>query len=160
MSNNFRKNVGIIIINKDKKVLIAKRSFKNIKNNNDFWQFPQGGIKSNEQPIDALYREIKEELNLDKNQFEILGQTSNWLYYKKEITKNNKTYDGQKQKWFLVKLINNNIEQIKIHLKKPNQELEQIKFVSYWFPINCVIDFKKPIYNKVLKSFIDIYNIV
>ena len=100
MNNNYRKNVGIILVNQDKKLLIAKRSATNTESSDNFWQFPQGGIKPNESLLDALYREIKEELNLDKSDFKILGQTSNWLYYNKKITKNNKPYDGQNKYGF------------------------------------------------------------
>ena len=37
-SSGYRKNVGLIILNKKCKVLLCKRS------KTDNWQFPQGGI--------------------------------------------------------------------------------------------------------------------
>ena len=160
MNKNFRKNVGIIIINQSKQVLIAKRSFSDLDNNDDLWQFPQGGIKNNESPVDALHREIKEELNLDKNDFTILGQSSNWLCYNKKFKKNNIVYDGQKQKWFFVQLKNNHINKITQYLKNNEHELKEIKFVSYWSPINSVIDFKKNVYKKALTEFLSIYNFI
>jgi len=157
MLYNLRKNVGIIIRNNENKVLIAKRLSKNSIPQDNFWQFPQGGIKNNESSIDALYREIKEELNLDPDDFKILSKTSNWLYYKKKFKKNNIEYTGQKQKWFLVKLINNDLKKISNYLQNgENHEFETFKFVPYWFPIHSVIDFKKPVYKKVLGFFVNI----
>ena len=157
MHNNFRKNVGIVILNNENQVLIAKRSSKTSIPQDDFWQFPQGGIKANESLIDALYREIKEELNLDPDDFKILSETSNWLYYKKKFKKSNVEYAGQKQKWFLVRLVHNDLKKISDYLKNgTNHEFSEFKFVPYWFPISWVIDFKKDIYRKVLSFFINI----
>ena len=59
-ANGFRPNVGIIVSNGDDKVLWARRVGQ------DSWQFPQGGIKRDEAPEDALYRELLEELGLEK----------------------------------------------------------------------------------------------
>lgn len=157
MHNSFRKNVGIVIINNEHKVLIAKRSSINSIPHDDFWQFPQGGIKPHETPIDALYREIKEELNLDQKDFKILSETTNWLYYKKKFKKNNIEYSGQKQKWFLVKFISNDLKKISDFLNDGGpHEFESFKFVPYWFPISSVIDFKKEIYTQILKFFLKV----
>ncbi len=59
-SNGFRKNVGIVLYNSDGNVLLASRVGKK------GWQFPQGGINLNESEDDALYRELYEEIGLQK----------------------------------------------------------------------------------------------
>ncbi|MBT5150227.1 MAG: NUDIX domain-containing protein, partial [Nitrosomonadales bacterium] len=76
----YRANVAIVIINNDNKVLWAKRT------NENAWQFPQGGIKSHENAEEAMFRELKEEVGIDEGSVEILGKTSDWLYY--DVPKN------------------------------------------------------------------------
>ena len=76
----YRENVAIVIINKDRKVLWAKRA------NENAWQFPQGGVKSNEKIEDAMFRELKEEVGISKDKVKILGKTNDWLYY--DVPKN------------------------------------------------------------------------
>ena len=58
-----RKAIMAYIL-RDEKVLVVK------KIGNDFWEYPQGGVEENETKEDAFYREMKEELNLDKKDFE------------------------------------------------------------------------------------------
>ena len=76
----YRENVAIVIINNDHKVLWAKRI------NENAWQFPQGGIKKSETIEGAMFRELKEEVGIDEDKIEILGRTSDWLYY--DVPKN------------------------------------------------------------------------
>jgi putative (di)nucleoside polyphosphate hydrolase len=99
MKSNYRMGVGIFLLNKDKKLWVGKRiDFKS-----NFWQMPQGGIDNNESPREAMIRELGEEVGLTKN-FDILGETKNWLNYHlpKELKEKvwNGKYVGQKQKWF------------------------------------------------------------
>ena len=63
--------VGVAIINKDKKVLIAKR--KPDKPMPDKWEFPGGKLEKNETLQECGIREIKEELSLDIKINEYLG---------------------------------------------------------------------------------------
>ena len=60
MTEKFRPNAGIVVFRDDKKVLVCKRN----NESSEYWQFPQGGIDSNETPIQAAYRELKEETNI------------------------------------------------------------------------------------------------
>ena len=71
--DGYRPNVGIILCNKQGDVLWARRIGQ------DAWQFPQGGIKDNESPEDALYRELAEEVGLKRQDVEVLGTTRGWL---------------------------------------------------------------------------------
>lgn len=148
-SNGFRKNVGIVLYNSDGNVLLASRVGKK------GWQFPQGGINLNESEDDALYRELYEEIGLQKKDVKIVYRTNNWLKYRlpdQYIRKDSKDYCiGQKQKWFLLKLI---CDESKISLKKGDTpEFDYWHWVSYWKPVSKVIFFKKQIYNSVLLEF-------
>ena len=68
--DGFRPNVGIILCNEQNQVLWAQRA------RHDSWQFPQGGIKVDETPEQAVYRELMEEVGLEQQHVEILGETS------------------------------------------------------------------------------------
>ena len=71
----FRIGVGIIVANPSGQVLWARRIGQHA------WQFPQGGLQSNETPEQALFRELYEELGLEDSDVELLGATKSWLYY-------------------------------------------------------------------------------
>ena len=68
-ADGYRPNVGIILMNERGQLLWARRVGQNA------WQFPQGGIKPDETPEDALYRELKEEVGLEPHHVEIIGKT-------------------------------------------------------------------------------------
>ena len=101
--DGFRPNVGIILTNDAGQVLWARRI------NQDAWQFPQGGINPQETPEDALYRELNEEVGLEREDVEILACTRGWLRYRLPQrlvrTHSQPLCIGQKQKWFLLRLV-------------------------------------------------------
>ncbi|WMY97521.1 MAG: RNA pyrophosphohydrolase [Arsenophonus sp.] len=148
-NKGYRYNVGIIICNKKTQVLWARRFGKNA------WQFPQGGIQYLESPIEAMYRELFEEIGLSKQDVKILTHTKKWTKYKipkKLIRKDsNPTCIGQKQKWFLLKLITHEYN-INI-LRSKNPEFDHWKWVNYWYPLKKVISFKRNVYKHVMKQF-------
>lgn len=74
-SDGYRPNVGIILSNQDGQVLWARRIGQ------DAWQFPQGGIRHDETPEEALYRELEEEIGLRAENVEVIGSTDDWLRY-------------------------------------------------------------------------------
>ena len=75
-SEGYRPNVGIILCNTANEVLWARRVGQNA------WQFPQGGIKNDETPKQALFRELWEEVGLGESQVEVLAETGDWLRYR------------------------------------------------------------------------------
>lgn len=146
----FRLNVGIVLANKHNKLLWAKRVGMK-----DAWQFPQGGMHDNETPQQAMYRELTEELGLQAKDVQLITETTDWLVYrlpKKYLRHDSKPLCiGQKQKWFLLRLITND-HQIKLkHSQKP--EFNAWRWVDYWYPIEHVISFKRDVYQQVLNEF-------
>ena len=57
-----RSGVGIVVLNKENKVFVAKR----IDNPKNFWQMPQGGVDDGEDFLAAAYRELEEETSIKK----------------------------------------------------------------------------------------------
>jgi putative (di)nucleoside polyphosphate hydrolase len=148
-AEGYRKNVGMIIINDDNQVLWAQRLGQK-----SAWQFPQGGIDGDESPQQALFREMKEELGIDQENVTLLAETKGWLKY--DIPKNFlRRYEkpicyGQKQKWFLLKLMSDESAICIDAVEDP--EFAQWRWVDYWYPIDHVIAFKRDVYEKALKE--------
>ena len=150
-SDGFRANVGIILANTQGQVLWAKRI------GHDSWQFPQGGIDYGETPLDAMYRELYEEVGLYPQHVELLAVTKAWLRYRlpKRYVRTNQEplCIGQKQKWFLLRLDENNAQNIRFDTSKP--EFDEWQWVSYWYPLNQVVAFKRGVYQKALQELIE-----
>ena len=72
----FRANVGIILIDGAAQVLIAGRRGRG------GWQFPQGGIRPDEQAEAAMFRELHEEVGLEPGDVDVVGATEGWLRYR------------------------------------------------------------------------------
>ena len=151
----YRLNVGIIVANSDGRLLYCKR-----KNSNN-WQFPQGGIDKNEDTYLAAVRELYEEVGIAENKIKLIKESDSWYKYDlpRKYKRNRflwKDFKGQKQKWFLFKLI----EETKIDLNNENNpEFDQFSWVEYWKPLDEVVEFKREIYEKVLTELEPAYKL-
>ena len=149
-SEGFRSNVGIVICNRGGQLLWAKRIGQSA------WQFPQGGIKQSESVEEALYRELDEEVGLTEGDVRILHQTEDWLHYRlpENFIRHHKDplCIGQKQKWFLLSL---ETEDSKVELSKTGTpEFDDWRWVSYWYPVEQVIEFKRDVYQQALEQLL------
>lgn len=148
-AEGFRANVGIVISNDAGQVFWAKRVGQ------DAWQFPQGGIKADETAESAMYRELKEEVGLLPKHVEIVGCTNDWLKYwlpEKFIRHNSVPLCiGQKQIWYLLKLVADETNVNLGHSKNP--EFDHWEWTDYWSPARKVIDFKRNVYEQALNEF-------
>ena len=151
-NDGYRKNVGIILCNSQNKLLICKRLGE------ESWQFPQGGFEKNENAESAMFRELFEEIGLKKNDISILGITKSWLKYdlpkKYQRKTNNRLCIGQKQKWFLLRLISDDSNISFSNSKRP--EFDSWQWVDDDKPMEIVIDFKRDVYKKALEELIPI----
>ena len=144
----YRPNVAAIIVSSkyplEVKFFIALRT--DIK---DAWQFPQGGIDSAETPLEALFRELKEEIGT--NSIDVLGEYPKWISYDfpKSVAKKMSPFKGQIQKYFLVKLK----DESKIDLKTKNPEFCDFKFINKEEVLEHTTSFKSTIYKEVLEYF-------
>ncbi len=147
-SDGFRPNVGIIVANDENQVLWARRIRQNA------WQFPQGGIRRNEDPVQAMYRELSEEIGLLPEHVELIGSTRGWLRYRlpERMVRRNCTplCIGQKQKWFLLRLIGDEKAVCLDRGEKP--EFDQWRWVNYWQPLKDVVFFKQQVYRHALEE--------
>ena len=147
--NGFRPNVGIVISNDVGNVFWARRV-----GGDNAWQFPQGGMQPNETPEDALYRELFEEVGLTPASVKILGVTSSWLRYRlpKRLRRYNSSsrFRGQKQKWYLIKLVGDENDISMNCSDKP--EFDAWRWVSYWYPLTEIVAFKQEVYRQALRE--------
>ena len=148
-----RSGVGIVLINKDNKVFVAKR----IDNPKKFWQMPQGGVDNGEDYLTAAYRELEEETSI-KN-VELIKELDGLITYKLPahllgIIWHGK-YKGQKQKWFVMKFLGKDNE-INIHTPKP--EFCEWKWIDLENITDLVVDFKLHVYEDVKKKVKEILN--
>jgi putative (di)nucleoside polyphosphate hydrolase len=143
----YRPGVGLAIINSNNLLFIGERI-----DSPGSWQMPQGGIDENEQPEEAVLREMKEEIGTD--QATILAWSKEWLHYELPnalIPKLwNGKYRGQKQLWFLLRFIGNDSD-INIHTEHP--EFSSWKWSDFDSVTDKIVPFKRKIYSKILAEF-------
>ncbi len=146
--SGYRLNVGLIVANKQGKVLLCKRKGVNS------WQFPQGGIDYAENSLKAAKRELLEEVGIRSKSIKLIESLDDWLKYdvpRKKLRKKiiNRNFKGQKQKWFLFMLK----EDVEISFENdPDNEFDDFKWVSYWYPLNVIISFKEKVYREALNK--------
>ncbi len=139
-----RNGVGIVVLNNENKVFVAKR----IDNPKNFWQMPQGGVDNNENYYEAALRELKEETSIisveliqeiDKKFTYILPDHLIGIIWKGK-------FKGQTQKWFVMRFIGNESE-ININTKHP--EFLDWKWVNLDDLPEIAVNFKLDVYKNV-----------
>ena len=148
-----RSGVGIVILNKENKIFVAKR----IDNPKNFWQMPQGGVDKNEDFLSAAYRELEEETSI--KDVELIKEIDEILTY--ELPKHllgiiwKGKYKGQKQKWFIMRYLGTD-DKININTKKP--EFLEWKWIDLDMITEVVVDFKLEVYKKLKSQIKEIIN--
>ena len=142
-----RKGVGVALLNNNNQIFVAKR----IDNPNDFWQMPQGGIDKGENPLEAAFRELKEETSI-KNVKLIQEVTDEITYLLPDsllgiIWKGK--FKGQTQKWFIMRFIGKDNE---INLRTKHPEFLEWKWVNIESITDKVVDFKLHVYERIKKE--------
>ena len=142
-----RLGVGVIVLNNENKVFVAKRRDNAINK----WQMPQGGVDEGEDYLSAMKRELFEETSI-KN-IQVLKEIDGFFEY--ELPKNlvgiiwKGKFRGQKQKWFIVRFTGNETE---INLRTRNPEFIEWKWICPDQLPEEIVDFKKNLYLKLLKK--------
>ena len=145
-AEGFRANVGIILVNDENKLLLGGRVGAK------GWQFPQGGVLEGVDPVQAMFRELREEVGLEPEDVDVLGVTPDWLRYRlpdKYVRKHSKPLCiGQKQRWFILRLLSGEDRVRFDRCEKP--EFDRVRWVPFWRPVNEVIFFKRRVYARAL----------
>ena len=147
-----RKGVGIALLNDNNRIFVAKR----IDNPYDFWQMPQGGIDVGEEPLEAAFRELKEETSIKS--VKLIREVNNEITY--HLPDNllgiiwKGKYKGQSQKWFIMKFFGNDNE---INLKTKHPEFLEWKWINIEKITDKVVDFKLHVYEKIKIELMNMY---
>ena len=152
-AHGYRSNVGIVIANDRGQVLWARRV-----GGYDAWQFPQGGILRDESPQTALYRELYEEVGVQRDGVEIVASTRGWLRYRlpKRYLRHNgrggrsQKFVGQKQKWFLLEFTG---EDGDIDIAHDHKEFGRWRWSTPDEVLRDIVPFKRAVYDKVIAAF-------
>jgi len=144
--HGFRANVAIVLFNEEGRLFWAKRIGA------EAWQFPQGGIRPDESTESAMFRELYEEVGLSPEHVKIVGATQDWLRYrlpKRYIRRHVKPVCiGQKQRWFLLKLIGDESDVDLSSGRRP--EFDHWRWIDFWEPVDNVVSFKRNVYKRAL----------
>ena len=147
-SDGYRPNIGIILGNEKGPLFWARRVGQ------DAWQFLQGGIRWDETPEDALFRELYEEVGLKPEHVEVTGCTRGWLRYRlprRYIRRNCRPICiGQKQIWYMLRFVGEESDFDLARGAKP--EFDTWRWVNYWHPVREVIFFKRRVYRQALRE--------
>jgi putative (di)nucleoside polyphosphate hydrolase len=154
----YRHSVGLCLFNNQGLVLIAER-----RDRRGAWQMPQGGVMKGEPLHVTALRELKEEIGTDKA--EIIAHIAeklsydfpDWLQYRGGVFRGK--YRGQQQDWFALRYLGNDSD---IDLSGEH-EPELPEFVAWrWAALEetpgLVVDFKRPVYDRVVKDFASMAN--
>jgi putative (di)nucleoside polyphosphate hydrolase len=148
----YRKGVGIVLFNSDGLVFAARR----IDSKEPAWQFPQGGIDDNEDPLAAAWREMKEEIGTDHAK--VIGESAEWIAYDLPAEIADKSwkgrYRGQRQKWFAFQFLGRDSD-IDITAQGTDQHAEFCEW--RWMKLadvpGLIVPFKRDLYDQVAAEF-------
>jgi putative (di)nucleoside polyphosphate hydrolase len=147
-AEGYRANVGIVLMRDNGEVFLGQRTGAR------GWQFPQGGVRQGEPIEQALFRELREEIGLEREQVSLAGSTADWIRYKlpKRYVRRGRgpLCIGQKQRWYLLRLAmpEGSVEFNFMHTNEP--EFDGWRWANYWEPVREVIYFKRPVYVQML----------
>ena len=148
-----RDGVGIVVLNKNNKIFVAKR----IDNPKNYWQMPQGGVNQGEDFLKAAFRELEEETSIKS--VKLIKELDGTITYELPdrllgiIWKGK--YKGQKQKWFLMKFVG---EEKEINIKTKNPEFLEWKWIEIDRITDVVVDFKLQVYKELKEKVLKIIN--
>ena len=149
-----RSGVGIVLLNKENKIFVAKR----IDNPKNFWQMPQGGVDKDEDHLSAAYRELEEETSI--KEVELIKEIDDTLSY--ELPKHllgiiwKGKFKGQRQKWFIMRYLGTDDN---ININTPKPEFLEWKWIDLNNITEAVVDFKLEVYKKLKTKIREVINL-
>ena len=142
----------MMILNANKEILVGRR----LDHPSGFWQMPQGGIDENENPKEAVWREMMEEIGTNKAK--LIRISNQWINYDipsetlKTLPWGHK-YIGQRQKWFAFDFLG---EDEDINVGTDNPEFSEWKWTEMDSIVDNIVPFKRKVYSVILEEFKDL----
>lgn len=142
----YRKCAGIVVFNKNKKVLVCARNDSKQYN----WQFPQGGMEENETALQAAVRELKEETSIVSVKHVTTLDKPLRYNYPDDVLASGRKHIGQEMYWSLMFFYGDDDE---INLNTQEPEFKAFEWIDSEESLNRIIPFKKDVYKKVIEQF-------
>ena len=142
----------MMILNANKEILVGRR----LDHPSGYWQMPQGGIDENENPKEAVWREMMEEIGTNKAK--LIRVSNQWINYDippetlKTLPWGHK-YIGQRQKWFAFDFLG---EDQDINVGTDNPEFSEWKWAEMDSIVGNIVPFKRNVYSVILEEFKDL----
>jgi putative (di)nucleoside polyphosphate hydrolase len=144
----FRASAGIVLLNERGEVLAIER-----RKIPGAWQLPQGGIRIDEEPMEAAKRELSEETPFNASNVQVLGELPEWMAYElPAAARSEKTGRGQVQKWFFFRLLPN-APDVRL-TDRAADEVSTYKWIDLPSLTNEVVAFRRRTYER-LASFVE-----
>jgi len=144
----YRRGVGIVLFNRAGQVFVAQR----LDSPEPAWQFPQGGIDKDEDPLLAAKRELREETGITSA--ELIGETPDWIRYDLPPALVPKVWKGrfrgQEQKWYAFRFSGEDSE---IDIDSEHPEFSAWRWMDLAETPSLIVAFKRPLYEAVVKAF-------
>jgi putative (di)nucleoside polyphosphate hydrolase len=144
----FRAGIGSVIFNQEGAVAFFERKKEPV----GIWQFQQGGIDLNETVDDALWRELREEIGLEKNAVDVLGALPNWYLYEDMDAASDTSIQriGQAHRWFFLKLRPHHTIDLTLAL---DDEFNDWKWISFEEAIAVTSPHKRHVYEHLYRHY-------
>ncbi|HEV8391043.1 MAG TPA: RNA pyrophosphohydrolase [Dongiaceae bacterium] len=144
----YRPGVGIMLVNQKGQVFVAQR----IDNPGPAWQMPQGGIDKREEPLQAAWREMREEIGTDRARF--IGESRDWLSYDLPVELVPQLwrgkFRGQRQKWFAFRFLGTDRD---INIQTEHPEFSSWRWAGLEELAGLIVPFKRALYDSIVAEF-------
>ena len=153
----YRPCVGAMILNREGLIWIGRRfdAPGDAEGRGTWWQMPQGGIDSGEDPTAAVLREVREETGLTSLRIEAelpgpqFYDLPDALLAKKMW---GGKYRGQRQTWFVLRFLGDDSEVVIAPTDGPAPEFDAWKWAAAEELPELIVPFKQDVYRNVLTS--------
>ncbi|MEM7723486.1 MAG: RNA pyrophosphohydrolase [Pseudomonadota bacterium] len=146
----YRPCVGVVLSNAEGHVFLGQRADMD----RPAWQMPQGGIDKGETPLQAGYRELREETGVGPDHVTFVAETEGWIDYDLPLevipTRWKGKYRGQTQKWVHLRLT---APDDVINLTYKDVEFSAWRWADGAEALSLIVPFKRTVYEAVLSEF-------